>query len=38
MMAGAIPMSGRGGEQAVMWPQPATLAVVTVISAEAMWL
>ncbi len=30
MIAGATPSLGRGGEQAVMWRQPATLAVVTV--------
>jgi hypothetical protein len=34
----AIPTSGRGGEHTVMCLQPATLAVVTVMIAEATWL
>ena len=31
-------MPGRGGEQAAMWSTPATLAVVMVMIADAMWL
>lgn len=37
-MAGFIPTPGWGGEQAVMFRQPATLAVVTVMIADATWL
>jgi hypothetical protein len=37
-MAGLMPTPGRGGEQAVMCSQPATLAVVTVMIALAIWL
>ena len=37
-MAGLMPVPGRGGEQAVTVSTPATLAVVTVMIAEAIWL
>ena len=37
-VAGAMPTPGRGGEQAMMFSQPATFAVVTVMIALAMWL
>ena len=38
MIAGGIPIPGRGGEQAVMCGTPATLAVVMVMIALATWL
>jgi hypothetical protein len=33
-----MPTPGRGGEQAAIWGTPATLAVVIVMMAEAIWL
>ena len=34
-MAGEMPTPGRGGEQAAIWPTPATFAVVIVMMADA---